>query len=263
MQINTAYKIFGLEKNSTIQEIKKIHRKLVLKYHPDRYINFGQQAWATNKFIQIQEAYELLLKQHNANIPILTQKRTDNNEKTNFDSDFKINFGEPLKSDKIEDEPITFLGTLFDFWERFGNDVIYMSLFMKLIYFLFSGLIFIIFLPGLFAFISSNLILLIFLQIFDKVGIPADPVGQKMSERLAWLFVLLLTCLSSFAFLVNYINTENIPKILSLYLLTSVGSSYVFFVLSEIIGFVLTLVLRHKAQGKIKPLKVHLKNYSG
>jgi DnaJ-class molecular chaperone len=35
-QINEARQILGLEEDATIEEIKTIHKKLALKYHPDR-----------------------------------------------------------------------------------------------------------------------------------------------------------------------------------------------------------------------------------
>jgi molecular chaperone DnaJ len=49
------HKILGVNKNSTQEEIDKAYRSLVLKHHPDK--NLGQ---TTDKFKQIQEAYEFL-----------------------------------------------------------------------------------------------------------------------------------------------------------------------------------------------------------
>lgn len=51
------YKILGVEKNATAQEIKKAYRKLALKYHPDH--NPGNKE-AEAKFREISEAYEVL-----------------------------------------------------------------------------------------------------------------------------------------------------------------------------------------------------------
>ena len=51
------YKILGVEKNATAQEIKKAYRKLALKYHPDRNPNNKE---AEEKFRQVSEAYEVL-----------------------------------------------------------------------------------------------------------------------------------------------------------------------------------------------------------
>ncbi|MBE6414755.1 MAG: molecular chaperone DnaJ [Verrucomicrobiaceae bacterium] len=51
------YKILGVEKNATAQEIKKAYRKLAMKYHPDRNPNNKE---AEEKFRQASEAYEVL-----------------------------------------------------------------------------------------------------------------------------------------------------------------------------------------------------------
>jgi curved DNA-binding protein len=51
------YKILGVPKSSSAEEIKKAYRKLALKYHPDR--NKGDKA-AEERFKQISEAYAVL-----------------------------------------------------------------------------------------------------------------------------------------------------------------------------------------------------------
>ncbi len=51
------YKILGLNKSSSIDEIKKTYRKLALKYHPDR--NPGNKE-AEERFKKISEAYAVL-----------------------------------------------------------------------------------------------------------------------------------------------------------------------------------------------------------
>jgi molecular chaperone DnaJ len=51
------YKILGVSKKSTTEEIKKAYRKLAIKFHPDK--NPGNIE-AENKFKEIKEAYEIL-----------------------------------------------------------------------------------------------------------------------------------------------------------------------------------------------------------
>jgi curved DNA-binding protein len=57
MEYRDYYKILGVERNATEQEIKKAYRKLALKYHPDR--NPGKKD-AEEKFKEINEAYQVL-----------------------------------------------------------------------------------------------------------------------------------------------------------------------------------------------------------
>jgi hypothetical protein len=56
------YNILELSKNASPDAIKKSYRRLSLLYHPDK--NFGNIE-ATNKFVKINEAYEILSKTTN------------------------------------------------------------------------------------------------------------------------------------------------------------------------------------------------------
>lgn len=57
MTNNDYYKTLGVDKKANPDEIKKIYRKLALKYHPDRNPNNKQ---AEEKFKEINEAYAVL-----------------------------------------------------------------------------------------------------------------------------------------------------------------------------------------------------------
>ena len=50
------YDILGIDKNASVEDIKKSYRKLAKEYHPDK--NKGEDA--ASKFQEIQEAYETL-----------------------------------------------------------------------------------------------------------------------------------------------------------------------------------------------------------
>ena len=52
------YKILGVPRNASEQDIKKAYRKLAMQYHPDR--NPGKEEWANEKFKEINEAYAVL-----------------------------------------------------------------------------------------------------------------------------------------------------------------------------------------------------------
>src|SRR5438477_12600142 len=57
MEFIDYYKILGVNKNATQEDIKKVYRKLARKYHPDLNPNDKE---ANKKFQQINEANEVL-----------------------------------------------------------------------------------------------------------------------------------------------------------------------------------------------------------
>lgn len=59
-----AYEVLGLQEGASEKEIKTAFRKLSMEYHPDRQLNATEEELkiSTEKFQQINEAYELLVE---------------------------------------------------------------------------------------------------------------------------------------------------------------------------------------------------------
>jgi DnaJ like chaperone protein len=58
------FTILELKSNATDDEIKKAHRKMVLKYHPDKLQGVSKDILklAQDKFLLVQQAYENIMK---------------------------------------------------------------------------------------------------------------------------------------------------------------------------------------------------------
>jgi curved DNA-binding protein CbpA len=58
----THYDVLGVTPSASADQIRRAHRELVKKYHPDRLRNASASEidWAEKKFQEIQEAYEML-----------------------------------------------------------------------------------------------------------------------------------------------------------------------------------------------------------
>lgn len=87
------YYILGVDASSTEQQIKSAHRKLSMKFHPDK--NQGDQFFE-ERFKEIQEAYEILSdvnKRNKYNVLYFSWK----NNKNNFDESKFKDYVESLK----------------------------------------------------------------------------------------------------------------------------------------------------------------------
>lgn len=62
---DSAYKILEIEKNASVEEIKKAYRTMAKKYHPDKlqHMDEAYRKGAQEKFQKVQEAYEQLQKE--------------------------------------------------------------------------------------------------------------------------------------------------------------------------------------------------------
>lgn len=57
------YSVLGVTRSASDEEIKKAYRKLSRKYHPDANINNPNKEQAEEKFKEVQQAYEQIMKE--------------------------------------------------------------------------------------------------------------------------------------------------------------------------------------------------------
>ena len=73
-----AYRVLGLTQDSTQEEIRRRYKKLAVKWHPDRNPNDKENA--QKRFMEIQEAYEVLSTIKSKRAARNTRTRSDYNE---------------------------------------------------------------------------------------------------------------------------------------------------------------------------------------
>ena len=57
------YQVLNISSNATDDEVKKAYRELSRKYHPDSYVDNPLADLAEEKFKEVQEAYDQIMKQ--------------------------------------------------------------------------------------------------------------------------------------------------------------------------------------------------------
>lgn len=57
------YEVLGVSQNASDDEVKKAYRELTRKYHPDANVNNPLADLAEEKFKEVQEAYDTIMKQ--------------------------------------------------------------------------------------------------------------------------------------------------------------------------------------------------------
>lgn len=61
--VNDPYSILGISPSASDDEVKKAYRDLSRKYHPDSYANNPLANLAEERFKEVQEAYDQIMKE--------------------------------------------------------------------------------------------------------------------------------------------------------------------------------------------------------
>ncbi|MBQ9465011.1 MAG: J domain-containing protein, partial [Lachnospiraceae bacterium] len=56
------YQVLGVSRNASDEDIKKAYRSLSRRYHPDANINNPNKDQAEEKFKQVQQAYDQIMR---------------------------------------------------------------------------------------------------------------------------------------------------------------------------------------------------------
>ena len=57
-----AHELLGVEKSASVTEIRRVHRDLARRWHPDRFPAGPERLWAESKMVEINTAFEEALK---------------------------------------------------------------------------------------------------------------------------------------------------------------------------------------------------------
>lgn len=101
MLLKKYYNLLGLNENATLQEVRKKYRVLAMHYHPDK----NPSAEANAKFIQINEAYEIILGRKKA--PVSASKTPQRSKKNTHEERVKTakeRYKEQVRKEQIENE---------------------------------------------------------------------------------------------------------------------------------------------------------------
>jgi len=79
------YEVLGLRQGASEEEIKKAYRELVRKYHPDQYRDNPLSSLAEEKLKEINEAYNILMKNKGAQNNYESSYQNRNNYYSNGD----------------------------------------------------------------------------------------------------------------------------------------------------------------------------------
>lgn len=61
--VNNPYEVLGISPNASNDEVKKAYRDLSRKYHPDSYVDNPLAGLAEEKFKEVQEAYDQIMRE--------------------------------------------------------------------------------------------------------------------------------------------------------------------------------------------------------
>ncbi len=61
--MNDPYKVLGVGRDASDDEVKRVYRELARKYHPDNYVNNPLADLAQEKMKEINEAYDVIVKE--------------------------------------------------------------------------------------------------------------------------------------------------------------------------------------------------------
>ena len=71
--IANPYEVLGVSPSASNDEVKRAYREMSRKYHPDSYVDNPLSGLAEEKFKEIQEAYDQIMKEREGGFSDLTQ----------------------------------------------------------------------------------------------------------------------------------------------------------------------------------------------